>query len=61
MGAGIYSNDELSKNYGIDIVDHMTSMLANEMAKSIDKEILKSMGIYDRNVRRKNSIDKIFT
>ena len=66
MGAGgdIYSNeqaDELSKNYGIDIVDQMTSMLSDEIAKSIDREILRNLGIEtDRWKRRKNSIDKIF-
>jgi hypothetical protein len=35
-------------------------MLSDEIAKSIDMEILKSMGIYSRNIRRMNSIDKIF-
>jgi len=62
-GGEIYSNpeaDELSKHYGIDVVDQLSAMLSNEIAKSIDKEILKSMGIYSRNVRRMNSINKIF-
>ncbi len=62
-GGEIYSNpeaDELSKHYGIDVVDQLTSMLSDEISKGIDKEILKSMGIYSRNVRRMNSISKIF-
>ena len=62
-GGEVYSNpeaDELSKHYGLDIVNQLESMLSDEISKSIDKEILKRMGIYARNVRRMNSIDKIF-
>jgi hypothetical protein len=62
-GGDIYSNpesDELSKHYGLDIVGQLESMLSDELTKSIDKEILKSMGIYSRNVRRMDSINKIF-
>jgi hypothetical protein len=62
-GGEIYSNpeaDRLSSHYSIDVVDQLQSMLSAEIAKSIDKEILKSMGIYSRNVRRMNSIAKIF-
>jgi hypothetical protein len=62
-GGEIYSNpeaDRLSNHYGIDVVDQLSAMLSNEIAKEIDKEILKSMGIYSRNVRRMNSINKIF-
>ena len=62
-GGEIYSNpeaDKLSNHYGIDVADQLSAMLSDEIAKSIDKEILKSMGIYSRNVRRMNSINKIF-
>ena len=62
-GGEIYSNktaDRLSKDYGIDAADELSKILSEELAKSIDKEILKSMGIYSRNVRRMNSINKIF-
>jgi hypothetical protein len=62
-GGEIYSNpeaDRLSEHYGIDVADRLSAMLSNEIAKGIDKEILKSMGIYSRNVRRMNSINKIF-
>ena len=62
-GGEIYSNpeaDEISKHYSIDIADQLSAMLSDEISKGIDKEILKSMGIYSRNVRRMNSISKIF-
>jgi hypothetical protein len=63
-GGEIYSNpesDKLSEHYGIDVVDQITSMLSDELAKSIDRDILRSLGIeLDRNKRRKNSINKIF-
>ena len=62
-GGEIYSNpeaDKLSSHYGLDVADQLQSMLSDEIAKSIDKEILKRMGIYSRNVRRMNSIAKIF-
>jgi hypothetical protein len=62
-GGEIYSNpeaDKLSEHYGIDVADQLSAMLSDEISKSIDMEILKSMGIYSRNIRRMNSIDKIF-
>jgi hypothetical protein len=62
-GGDIYSNpesDKLSEHYSIDIADRLSSMLSDEISKRIDREILKSMGIYSRNVRRMDSINKIF-
>ena len=63
-GGEIYSNpeaDKLSENYGIDVSDQLQSMLSDEISKSIDKEILRNLGIEPyRNKRRKNSINKIF-
>jgi|694.fasta_scaffold31173_8 hypothetical protein len=63
-GGEIYSNpeaDKLSSHYGLDVADQLSAMLSDEIAKSIDKEILKSLGLEpDRNKRRKNSINKIF-
>ena len=62
-GGEIYSDpeaDKLSEHYGIDVADQLSAMLSDEISKSIDMEILKSMGIYSRNIRRMNSIDKIF-
>ncbi len=46
--------------YGSDIADEMTKILSEELAKEIDKEILRSLGIFERPIRRKNSINKIF-
>jgi hypothetical protein len=63
-GGEIYSNpeaDKLSEHYGIDVVDQLTSMLSDEIAKGIDRDILRSLGLEpDRNKRRMNSIGKIF-
>ena len=62
-GGEVYSNpeaDKLSSHYGMDIADELSKMLSDELTKSIDMEILKNMGIYSRNVRRMNSINKIF-
>jgi hypothetical protein len=59
----IYSNetaDRLSEHYGLDVADELSKMLSEQIAKEIDREVLKSMGIYGRNVRRMNSINKIF-
>lgn len=46
--------------YDNDIVDEMTKILSESIAKEIDKEILRSLGIFERPIRRKNSIQKIF-
>lgn len=63
-GGEIYSNpeaDKLSKNYGIDIADQLSAMLSAEIAREIDKGILRNLGLEpDRNKRRMNSIGKIF-
>ena len=63
-GGEIYSNpeaDKLSSHYGLDVADQLSAMLSDEIAKSIDKDILKSLGLEpDRNKRRRNSINKIF-
>jgi hypothetical protein len=62
-GGEIYSNseaDRLSEHYGLDVVDELTKILSEQLAKEIDKDILKGLGLESRNKRRKNSIDKIF-
>jgi hypothetical protein len=63
-GGEIYSSteaDKLSEHYGIDVVDQLSSMLSAEIAKSLDKDILRALGVEpDRSKRRKNSINKIF-
>ena len=43
------------------IEDQLTSMLSEELAKSIDREILKSLGLEpDKWKRRMNKINKIY-
>ena len=63
-GGEVYSNpeaDKLSSHYGLDIEEQLTKMLTDELTKSIDRDILMSLGLEpDRNKRRKNSINKIF-
>lgn len=45
----------------LDIEDEFTKMLSEQLAKEIDREILRNLGLEpDRNKRRKNSIQKIF-
>ena len=47
--------------YGMDIADEMTKILSEELAKQIDKDMLRALGVEpDRNKRRKKSIQKIF-
>ena len=63
-GGEVYSNpeaDKLSSHYGLDIEEQLTKMLTDELTKSIDRDILMSLGLEpDRNKRRKKSINKIF-
>lgn len=63
-GVEIYSNktaDKLSSNYGIDVVDQLTSMLSDQISREIDKDILRGLGLEpDRNKRRKIFIKNIF-
>jgi hypothetical protein len=63
-GGEIYSNseaDELSKHYGLDIVEQLQSMMSAEISRGINKDIIKKLGWEpDRNKRRMNSINKIF-
>lgn len=47
--------------YGMDIADEMTKIFSEELAKQIDRGILRAIGWEpDRNKRRKKSIEKIF-
>ena len=63
-GGEIYSNktaDQLSESYGIDVVDKLTKLLSEELAKEIDKEILRGLGLEpEKNKKRVNSINKIY-
>jgi hypothetical protein len=63
-GGEIYSNpeaDRISSSYGLDIEEQLTNMLSEQIAREIDRDILRGLGLEpDRNKRRKNSINKIF-
>ena len=48
-------------SYGLDIEEQLTNMLSEQIAREIDRDILRSLGLEpDRNKRRKVSINKIF-
>jgi adenylate cyclase class IV len=48
-------------SYGVDIESELTKILSEQIAKEIDRDILRSLGVEpDRNKRRINSINKIF-
>jgi hypothetical protein len=62
-GGEIYSNteaDKLSECYGVDIADELSAMLSAEIAKSIDVEILKSLGVLSTPEKRMRSLNKIY-
>ena len=63
IGVNIYTPPEgtIQESYGIDIEAELTSMLSEEICKSIDAEILRSLGLEpERNKRRCKSINKIY-
>lgn len=51
-----YMNQPIS-NYGDDIVDKMTQMLADELTKSIDNQILNEL--FSKRNRRKIKIENL--
>ncbi len=53
-----YMNQSLGKSYDVDIVDTMTQMLADELTKSIDTQILNEL--FSKRNRRKIKIENIF-
>lgn len=65
VGAGgeIYSNpeaDKLSESYGVDVADQLSAMLSQQIANSIDAEILKKLGVLSTPEKRKRSLNKIY-
>ena len=52
--------DQDVSQYGKDIVDELSSMLSEELARSIDKDILRKIGILPPNENRRKKIEKIF-
>ena len=62
-GGEIYSNpeaDKLSEGYGVDIADQLSAMLSQQIANSIDAEILQTLGVLSTPERRKKSLSKIY-
>lgn len=48
-------------HYELDIVNELTNVLSNEIARQMDRDILRALGIEpDRHKRRMNSIKNIF-
>jgi hypothetical protein len=59
IGAGGEIYDQpLGKSYDVDIVDKMTQMLADELTKSIDTQILNEL--FSKRTRRKIKIENLF-
>lgn len=52
-------NKNISKEYGIDIVDELSAILSEELAKQIDKEILQGISNLGKNNIRKRKIENI--
>jgi hypothetical protein len=52
-----YMNQPLGKVYSEDIVDKMTQMLADELTKSIDTQILNEL--FSKRNRRKVKIENL--
>ena len=50
----------IQESYGINIEYELTSLLSDELAKSIDAEILKGLFEQAKPFKRRNSIDKIY-
>jgi hypothetical protein len=58
-GSNIFYNQPLEESYGIDIADQLSSMLSEELAKQIDKEILQGISNLGKNNIRKRKIENI--
>ena len=57
----VVDSDNSISTYGVDIESELTKILSEQIAKEIDRDILRGLGIEpDRNKRRKNSINKIY-
>jgi hypothetical protein len=62
---GFYTPPEgsnIEESFGIDIEEQLTKMLSDELAKSIDRDILKNLGVWLNegiNHKRKRAIEKI--
>ena len=61
-GGEIYSPPPVTiqESYGIDIEDQLSDILSQQIANSIDAEILKTLGVLSTPERRRRSLSKIF-
>jgi len=57
-GSVVDSNNTVSTS--LDIESELTKILSEQVAKEIDLEILRKLGIFERPVRRNSSINKIY-
>jgi hypothetical protein len=57
----IRTESQQTSQYGYDIASELTRMISEELAKRIDKEILTSLGLKERNIKRIDKINKIFS
>lgn len=62
VGGDIYTPPSVTiqESYGLDIENQLSSMLSDEISKSIDAEILKGLFENAKPFKRRNSIDKIY-
>ena len=57
----LVDSENTVSSYGKDIESELTKILSEQIAKEIDRDILRGLGFEpDRNKRRKKSINKIF-
>ena len=57
----VVDSDNTISPYGVDIESELTKILSEQIAKEMDRDILRYLGVEpDRNKRRINSINKIF-
>ena len=63
-GGEIYSNktaDRLSNQWGVDVADELYKLISEQIAREIDKEILRGLRLEpEKNKRRKKSIYKVW-
>jgi hypothetical protein len=57
----LVDSDNTVSPYVKDIESELTKILSEQIAKEIDREIIRNLGLEpDRNKRRKKSINKIY-
>ena len=58
-GIVVDSNNTVSTSSS-DIESELTKILSEQLAKEVDLEILRKLGVFERPLRRKSSINKIY-